>query len=932
MPLDRLHIPADARFWPAAARAVADFAMRHGAPERQLQSVTWLVPGGQHAELARAALRSELGGRAFMPPRIVPLTAWLGHPMATGTAAQVELFTALRANRWVREAFGAQSATLWALARDVAHLCDELTLASVGGAEDFDGRLQTSLRRHFHRRASHALQAQSQLVIQLWHARRQADDGAARFLRELAARASRAPLPLVYLGTGLSAAGRAGLATWERAFIDRAAEQAPVLLLDPDVTAALEDQPLLAAAWPELGGADTDMAIAARADAVRAAPRPSTPLSIVKALTLEEEAIAVAQQVVEWRRAGVGSIALVALDRLTARRVRALLERAQVSVRDETGWKLSTTSAAAAIMRWHDVVADDLYWRDLLDWLKSNFTLSGRPDKSHEVDRIERSIRAAGALQGAKSIRRALANHGSGEAREHGAGALEVIALVESQAQATRRSAPTLLSHLQALRQAMDALGMRAALAADPVGQAVLIELAALEAELATLGGRASLADFRALLASRFEEVAFVDRRIESPVVMVSLASAALRSFDAAVLVGADAQHLPSRPSEVLFMSNAVRAELGLTTADSAVLGQAAQLATLLATSTQVVATWRICRGDDPSPLSPLLDRLRFIAQRVLGDDLTRLAVPESVEVEAVVTTRPAPRASQLLPARISASQAQSLVDCPYQFYARRMLGLRAPDDVIELPEKREFGIALHEVLSRFHKAWGAVDFSAVAPVELVASLREHARAVFGPQIERTPGLLAFERRFDGLVDGYIDWLQQHAGNGWLWTGGEVNHRRTIVLNAGREVELIGRVDRVDTQADGRLRVLDYKARAADVLRRGVKSPGEDIQLPFYGLLLPRRPGSGEYVSFDRVREDTSGVKSVAPTGAFNELIDVVEARLTVDLQRMADGVAMPAIGAESVCVNCEMRGLCRRDYWKHGGESGDPDSGDPFA
>ena len=179
------------------------------------------------------------------------------------------------------------------------------------------------MRRHFHRRAAHALQAQSQLVIQLWRARREADDGAARFLRELAARASRTLLPLVYLGTGLSSAGRTGLATWERAFIDRAAEQAPVLLLGPDVTAALAEQPLLAAAWPELGGADTDVAIAVRADAVHSAPRPSSPLSIVKAVTLEEEAIAVAQQVVEWLRAGMGSIALVALDRLTARRVRA---------------------------------------------------------------------------------------------------------------------------------------------------------------------------------------------------------------------------------------------------------------------------------------------------------------------------------------------------------------------------------------------------------------------------------------------------------------------------------------------------------------------------------------------------------------------------------------------------------------------------------
>ena len=81
---------------------------------------------------------------------------------------------------------------------------------------------------------------------------------------------------------------------------------------------------------------------------------------------------------------------VVALDRLTARRVRALLERADVKVRDETGWKLSTTSAAAAVMRWFDLVIDDLYWRDLLDWLKSRFTLAERADKAAEVALIER--------------------------------------------------------------------------------------------------------------------------------------------------------------------------------------------------------------------------------------------------------------------------------------------------------------------------------------------------------------------------------------------------------------------------------------------------------------------------------------------------------------------------------------------------------------
>ena len=43
-------------------------------------------------------------------------------------------------------------------------------------------------------------------------------------------------------------------------------------------------------------------------------------------------------------------MALVAQDRVLTRRVRAMLANQGVAVRDETGWKLSTTRAAAGLM------------------------------------------------------------------------------------------------------------------------------------------------------------------------------------------------------------------------------------------------------------------------------------------------------------------------------------------------------------------------------------------------------------------------------------------------------------------------------------------------------------------------------------------------------------------------------------------------------
>ena len=76
---------------------------------------------------------------------------------------------------------------------------------------------------------------------------------------------------------------------------------------------------------------------------------------MIGAASAEQEAQAVDVTVREWLLAGRQRIAVVVQDRLVARRARALLERAQVLVKDEAGWAFSTTSAATAIGRWLDV-------------------------------------------------------------------------------------------------------------------------------------------------------------------------------------------------------------------------------------------------------------------------------------------------------------------------------------------------------------------------------------------------------------------------------------------------------------------------------------------------------------------------------------------------------------------------------------------------
>ncbi|MFX5521536.1 hypothetical protein ABTD78_19960, partial [Acinetobacter baumannii] len=75
------------------------------------------------------------------------------------------------------------------------------------------------------------------------------------------------------------------------------------------------------------------------------------------------------------------------------RRLRALLERAEVAVADETGWKLSTTRAAAALAAWNDLVSARGETNALLDLLKSPFVFPDDADRSDRVMRIEARLR-----------------------------------------------------------------------------------------------------------------------------------------------------------------------------------------------------------------------------------------------------------------------------------------------------------------------------------------------------------------------------------------------------------------------------------------------------------------------------------------------------------------------------------------------------------
>lgn len=879
--LELLSLPPGPGLFGRVARTLIG---RHGDA---LADTDLLLPSMALAQPLRAALCEAAGRALFMPRLLTPdllAQRWQGdHPIDPHSRRLLGLVAQLRRMGWLGEA------DLWSVARELIDLAD--ALAEVPLKQEAE--LAATFARTHALHDSEALSLEARLVHAVWLADSTGTPGRARACAQALERAAAAATrPLTVLLDPLDEPP-----TWLNAW----AARAPVLCLQ--VVRGEGDDALsraLAAAWPPPG--QDAGALWSRAPSADEAAALRARVRLVAAQSLEQEAACAADTVSGWLAAGRRRIALVAADREAARRARALLERHQVLLADETGWKLATTRAAATVDAFLQCLASDGYHRDLLDFVRAPYVAAGleREARARAVAAIDDWVVRRNHVDGLH----ALLVDAAGELS--GSPAAGLIALLAAAAALMPTGNAPASFWLDRLLAAIDALQARDAMLGDVAGAQVIALLEQLRADSQGVALALSFADWRQWLNGEFEQALFRDTEIDSPVVLTPLAATRLRAFEAVYVIGADREHLaPPRPRGVLGHEG-LRRELGLPDADAQAARLREDLAGLVLNAGDIVFSWQAQRHGEASLPGADLQVLDLMFQRA-GVGSAIEAAPPLAEppAQAAIDVSSAPSLPpERVPQKLTASALADLMDCPYRYFARRVLRLGEEDEVEETLGKGSVGEKVHAVLLAFHTAHPRLALS--SPDTLAGDLRRLFADAFAGAIARNFQEHAWADRLQTRAAAYVDWACAREAAGWLFEAGEQERSLSLTLPDGGTLTLEGRIDRIDQGSGGRA-LIDYKLRAADRVKKAQQR--DDLQLAFYTLLEGDAVSDAAYLALDEeVPAELAQAEPQVAAEALQSLLQRVFPALRA-------GAALPANGDEAACQYCSMRGLCRKDW-----------------
>lgn len=678
---------------------------------------------------------------------------------------------------------------------------------------------------------------------------------------------------------------------------------------------------------------------------------------LIAAKRFEELAWVAAKAIEQHLMDGKTKLALVAQDRLVARRARALLARfgPALSIRDETGWKLSTTRAAAAFNSWLELIRapkDGPSAKTLLEFLQNPFLDLGKVLNRDAqgciglLAELEDILVASKAESGWKTFYLAIEG-AQDKAAQNGsaipsAALLELLQFVRERHHEWLRLKIDCNKALKQLESNLQVTGMAQSLEKDSAGKQLLEVLKTFDLSKTQYQDMPiRLSEWLSLLKTVIEGSSYQEAGKESQATLsiLPLSSTRLRDFEAVVVVGCDEQQLPAYSEPPLFFSDALNQLLKTSTIAMQFVQQARDLSQLLVSCANVDLLWQSKSGSgEPLRPSAWIQRLQNqIHWEVLPIQIKKRAfeaAPMTMSVAQFEEALP-------MPLTMSPSAYKALRDCPYRYYVRSLLGLRKNKGFDEGFDASLAGQTLHKLLKRFYYALKTQEHTNSAlktnmeqrRAWMEQSLNTYSEQEFASLIEGDARVLGTLRDWQKQIPSFVDWQLQRELAGWQYLDGELKVGFDLPFQDPdgnlNFIRIEGFADRFDVQVKNSkiASVLDYKNQRFEKVKLRADHILDDPQLLIYARAANEEQENHQLSGHQVQQAEWVALKADITKGDDRALRgqEVVEMpimmqrfskQITEDVEQLWAKKPMQAFAPEGICQYCEARGICRKGIW----------------
>ena len=277
---------------------------------------------------------------------------------------------------------------------------------------------------------------------------------------------------------------------------------------------------------------------------------------------------------------------------------------------------------------------------------------------------------------------------------------------------------------------------------------------------------------------------------------------------------------------------------------------------------------------------------------------------------------------SQLQTNGLRVTALEDYGDCPYKFFARHILNLQRPQDITYTVDHRTIGSLWHEIMAKFLQEW-----QQKGSLPDKQRLQEIADCVVAQQLANYPSMVRQLMRNQVLAAVEKVWQAEanEKAKGWRPIGAEVSLQIEAgklgdVPDALRQMPINLKIDRVDENEKGQLRVADYKTGSAPTFG-GIEN-GVALQLPLYALALGDNVVAAMFLRLLQFTGEGYSVGCQLVTDVKNKKsqkqLSEMQQKAVDWAQKFLQGIAdadftVLPFSFDSSCSRCEFKALCRQ-------------------